>query len=72
MGPLTTELSARELQCLTLIAEGKSNKQIAHALNISPRTAEIYVSALIRKLGVVNRTGVVAMAFRRGLLIDAD
>jgi len=49
-------LSARELQVLELIAEGKSNQDIADNLFISERTVKFHVSSILSKLNVKNRT----------------
>ena len=75
---LSTEISAsadrdvaltpRELEVLTLLAEGKSNKEIARRLGISVHTAKFHVSALIDKLDAAGRTDVVAHAARRGVI----
>jgi DNA-binding NarL/FixJ family response regulator len=48
-------LSAREQEVLRLLAEGLTDREIAGALAISPRTVESHVSAVLRKLGVRNR-----------------
>jgi DNA-binding CsgD family transcriptional regulator len=61
-------LTSRELEVLTLLAEGKSNKQIARSLGISVHTAKFHVSALIDKLDAVGRTDAVAHAARRGVI----
>jgi DNA-binding CsgD family transcriptional regulator/tetratricopeptide (TPR) repeat protein len=52
----STDLTARERQVLDLIGEGLSNNDIADRLFISPKTASVHVSAILRKLGVVSRT----------------
>jgi len=74
---LSTEVSAladgdvltpRELQVLTLLAEGMSNKAIARRLGISVHTAKFHVSALIDKLDAVGCTDAVAQAARRGVI----
>jgi DNA-binding NarL/FixJ family response regulator len=49
-------LTAREEQVLRLVVEGLSNAEIARRLFISPKTAEHHVGALLRKLGLRNRT----------------
>lgn len=49
-------LTPRQLETLELLAEGLSNRQIADRLNISPKTVEHHVSAVLSKLGVANRT----------------
>jgi DNA-binding CsgD family transcriptional regulator len=61
-------LTSRELEVLSLLAEGKSNKQIARSLGISVHTAKFHVSALIDKLDAVGRTDAVAHAARRGVI----
>ena len=48
-------LSSREQEVLRLLAEGLTDREIAGALAISPRTVESHVSAVLRKLGVRNR-----------------
>ncbi|HEX7067594.1 MAG TPA: response regulator transcription factor [Candidatus Limnocylindria bacterium] len=48
-------LSAREQEVLRLLAEGMTDREIASALAISPRTVESHVSSVLRKLGVRNR-----------------
>jgi len=48
-------LSAREGEVLRLLADGLTDREIAGALAISPRTVESHVSSLLRKLGVRNR-----------------
>jgi len=60
-------LSQREKQILKLVAEGKTSKEIAELLFISPKSVETYRSRLMRKLGVDNVAGVVKYALRRGL-----
>lgn len=55
-------LSGRQAQILRLIAQGKSNKEIAHQLGLATGTVKQHVYALFRKLGVRNRT----MAVVRG------
>jgi DNA-binding CsgD family transcriptional regulator len=61
-------LSARELEVLTLLAEGASNKEIARQLGISVHTAKFHVGSLLDKLDAVGRTDAVAHAARRGVL----
>jgi DNA-binding CsgD family transcriptional regulator len=61
-------LTPRELEVLILLAEGKSNKDIARRLGISVHTAKFHVGALIDKLDAVGRTDAVAHAARRGVI----
>ena len=61
-------LTPRELEVLTLLAEGKSNKEIARRLGISVHTAKFHVGALMDKLDAVGRTEAVAHAARRGVI----
>ena len=53
--PARFDLSDRELAVLRLVAEGKTNKEIARALKVTERTVEFHVSNLLRKLGVASR-----------------
>ena len=65
-GPVA--LTARELEVLRLLAQGRQNKEIAAALTISQRTVKFHVSAIMTKLGADNRTEAVALAAQRGLV----
>ena len=56
-------LSAREGEVLAWLANGKSNKDIATILNLSPRTVTKHVEQIFVKLGVENRTAAAAIAF---------
>ena len=61
-------LTPRELDVLNLIALGLPNKAIADRLGISDQTVKFHVAAIISKLGASNRTEVVRLAVRRGLI----
>jgi len=63
-------LTTREREVLTLVAEGRSNREIAGRLFISPKTVSVHVSNVLAKLGAAGRTEAVAVARRRGLLGD--
>ncbi len=52
---------------LALVAEGRSNRQIGQQLFISEKTASVYVSRILAKLGVVGRGEAAAVAHRLGL-----
>ena len=69
-GPVEDDvpLTPRELEVLTLLAEGMSNKGIARRLGISVHTAKFHVGALMDKLDAVGRTDAVAQAARRGVI----
>ncbi len=64
-------LSPREREILALLAEGRSQKQIAAALFISSKTVATHIQHLLSKLGVHSRAEAVAAAYQRGL-VEAD
>jgi DNA-binding CsgD family transcriptional regulator len=61
-------LTSRELEVLRLVAAGQSNKEIAAALVISPKTASVHVSHILAKLSVTTRTEAAVKAHDQGLL----
>ncbi len=63
--PAEERLTARELEILMLVAEGKSNKEIAHHLHISQATVKSHLLHIYAKLGVSDRTAAVTEALRR-------
>ena len=60
-------LTQREAEVLTLVAEGRTNRQIGQALFITPKTASVHVSRILAKLGVAGRGEAAAVAHRLGL-----
>jgi DNA-binding NarL/FixJ family response regulator len=59
-------LTARQIEVLTLVCKGFTNKQIADQLNIIEATAKAHVSAIFKELGVVSRTQALLAAQRLG------
>jgi DNA-binding NarL/FixJ family response regulator len=60
-------LTAREHEVLVLLAAGLSNREIAHRLSISERTARTHVSSILDKLGLRSRTQAALYAVQQGL-----
>jgi len=67
--PEFTELTPRENEVLVLLAEGLTNKAIAHQLEISDHTVKFHVNAILGKLNAQSRTEAVVQATRLGLLL---
>jgi two-component system NarL family response regulator len=61
-------LTPRELEVLRLMAEGKSNPEIAAALGRAEGTMKIHVQNILQKLGAADRTQAVTLALRRGII----
>jgi len=61
-------LTTRERQVLQLIAEGKTNRQIAEELNLAVKTIDTHRSNLMRKLGIHDQTNLVKYAIRKGIV----
>jgi len=61
-------LSAREIQVLQLVAEGKSNKNIGEDLGLSALTVKSHLARIARKLGTGDRAEMVATALRSGAI----
>jgi DNA-binding NarL/FixJ family response regulator len=66
-----TALTPREREVVVLVAQGKSNRDIADALVISERTARTHVSNVLTKLGLTSRTQAALWAVREGLVPGA-
>jgi DNA-binding NarL/FixJ family response regulator len=63
-------LTRREREVLALLAEGRTNPQIAQALFISVKTAGTHASNVLAKLGVASRVEAAGIAHRAGLVDD--
>jgi DNA-binding NarL/FixJ family response regulator len=63
-----TQLSAREREVLTVLAEGVTNQELAARLFISERTANRHLSNIFTKLGVRTRTAAARIAIQAGLV----
>jgi two-component system, NarL family, response regulator YdfI len=63
------QLSGRERQILTLLAEGLGNKEIAWQLRISEHTVKFHISSIFNKLDVSSRAEAVSLGFRFGLIL---
>ncbi len=66
-----TTLTDREAQVLNLLAQGKSNKEIASYLQIAEDTVKSHIRHILTKLGVQSRTQAVILAIRQGLVASA-
>ncbi|MER7164827.1 response regulator transcription factor [Micromonospora sp. NPDC000207] len=66
--PVEEPLSQRELEVLTLVARGSSNREAAARLFISEATVKTHLLHVYAKLGVNDRAAAVAVAYDRGLL----
>ena len=68
--PDPKELTEREREVLVLLAEGRSNKEIARHLHVSERTVKGHVGHVLGKLGMVSRTQAAIYAVARGVAPD--
>ena len=66
--PVTSNLTPREMEVLGLLAQGKSNPDIAAQFVISRATVKVHVERIIRKLGVSDRTQAVVRAIEMGVI----
>jgi len=64
----TLGISPRELMVLNEIAAGRSNKEIARVLDVSPNTVKTHAARLFEKLGAVRRTDAIAKARELGIV----
>ncbi|MBK8028442.1 MAG: response regulator transcription factor [Anaerolineae bacterium] len=65
-------LTDRETEVLRLLAQGRSNKEIAHLLTIGEKTVKTHVSSILAKLNVSSRTQAALYAVRIGLVDKAE
>jgi DNA-binding NarL/FixJ family response regulator len=63
-----TQLSDRETDVLTLMAKGRSNKEIAAQLHVAEATIKVHVTNILTKLEVTARTEAVVVAVKRGII----
>jgi DNA-binding CsgD family transcriptional regulator len=61
-------LSAREIQVLKLVVEGRTSKEIANLMGVLPSTIDTYRSRIMAKLQVDNVPALVRLAIRHGLI----
>ena len=66
--PAETALSPREVDVLTWVAKGSSNKEIARSLHISEATVKSHLLHIFSKLGVNDRTQAVTLAMQKGII----
>ena len=66
--PAAQGLTSRGLEVLTLVAQGKSNQEIADELGLSCRTVERHVGDILSRLGVTSRSAAAAVAIRHRLV----
>jgi DNA-binding NarL/FixJ family response regulator len=66
--PAAKNLTKRESEILSLVAEGMSNREIAEKLVLSPETVKSHVAAILEKLNVSDRTQAAIYAVRHGLV----
>ena len=62
-------LTPREIEVLAMLAEGQSNKAIAHRLGISEHTVKFHVTSIMGKLNAGSRTEAVTVGIRQGLIM---
>ncbi len=65
---IKNKLTAREIEVLRWVANGKSAREIGEILHIAKRTVDEHAQGAVRKLGAVNRTHAVALGLRDGII----
>jgi DNA-binding NarL/FixJ family response regulator len=66
-GPPTT-ITPRMREVLTLMADGKTNREIAYELGLSPFTVRNYIERIFERLGAMDRVQAVSKALREGII----
>jgi DNA-binding NarL/FixJ family response regulator len=66
--PTPAGLTAREMEVLRLVAEGRTNREIAKALVLSDHTVRRHLQNIFNKIGVSSRAAATAFAFQRNLV----
>jgi NarL family two-component system response regulator LiaR len=66
--PPGSDLTNREREVLALLVDGKTNREIAEALTLSTATVRVYVSNILSKLEVSNRTEAATLALQHNLV----
>jgi DNA-binding NarL/FixJ family response regulator len=66
--PIPSNISRKELEIMSFIGKGHTNKEIAETLKLKPGTVRNYLSAAMRKAGLQSRTQVAIYALRNGLI----
>ena len=64
----TAHLSTRQMQVLSLMAEGRTNREIARNLHLGEPTVKDHVGHILERFGAANRTQAVVEAIRAGIL----
>ena len=67
-GRVLSQLSARELEVLRLVARGYSNKEVGSELAVAEGTIKVHVKSILSKLGVSDRTQAILAAVKRGII----
>jgi len=63
-----TNLTPREMEVLSCVAKGMSNKEIGSSLNLVEGTVKVHLTSILSKLGVSDRTQAVLLAIKRGII----
>jgi two-component system, NarL family, response regulator NreC len=67
-GPSVRDVTPRELEVLKLLALGRSNKEVAAALNISVKTVDVHRSNIMRKLNLGRYSDLIQFAIRQQII----